>query len=117
MKITLTCINCYEDTSENEQLRPEMMELIGQLYINPKIKSQSQRYKCNRCLHEISVLVEIEKNENNDIEKIITLIGEEFEIVVGEKTGWGRKEVITAFNKACVKALIRLSREKGVDVI
>lgn len=53
-------------------------------------------------------------NKMNDYGRFIDILGEELEAQLATKTGWGRNEVRQAYDKACVKALIRLAKEQGV---
>ena len=41
-------------------------------------------------------------------------IREEFEKEIGTKTGWGKNEIMVAFDKACAKAIMRYAKDKGV---
>jgi hypothetical protein len=41
---------------------------------------------------------------------------EEFEKEVGSKTGWGKNEVMAAFDKAVVRALYRYAAQQGVSL-
>lgn len=41
---------------------------------------------------------------------------EEFEKEIGRKTGWGKNEIMVAFDKASIKALVRLAEKKGIDL-
>lgn len=58
MKITVVCISCTEDSEDEEHIE---MIIEGNLYFNPETKSQAQHYKCPKCLHEVSVVVEIKQ--------------------------------------------------------
>lgn len=41
-------------------------------------------------------------------------IREEFEKEIGTKTGWGKNEIMVAFDKAAAKAMMRYAKDKGV---
>lgn len=43
-------------------------------------------------------------------------IREEFEKEISTKTGWGKNEIMTAFDKAAVRAMIRYAKAQGVDL-
>ena len=47
----------------------------------------------------------------------VEILREEFEKQLQSKTGWGRNEVLTAFDKACISAMIRYATTKGFDLI
>lgn len=40
----------------------------------------------------------------------------EFEQEISTKTGWGKNEIMVAFDKATVRAMIRFARDKGVEL-
>lgn len=44
------------------------------------------------------------------------LVREEFEKLLKEKTGWGRNEVMTAFDKAWIFGMAKYAREKGISL-
>lgn len=46
----------------------------------------------------------------------LDLLREEFEKTIGAKTGWGKNEIMVAFDKASIKALVRLAEKKGIDL-
>ena len=46
-------------------------------------------------------------------EKFMVIFAAEFEKVLSTKTGWGRNEIILAFNKAAVSAAMRVIDEMG----
>ena len=55
MTITVICEDCTEDEDElNDSIE---MKLNGNLFFNPKTKTQSQRYHCPTCGHSILVVV------------------------------------------------------------
>ena len=43
-------------------------------------------------------------------------IREEFEQEIAKKTGWGKNEIMMAFDKASTKALYKYAAYKGVNV-
>ena len=43
-------------------------------------------------------------------------IREEFEREIAAKTGWGKNEIMVAFDKASIKALIKYAKDKGVEL-
>jgi len=50
------------------------------------------------------------------MDRLIELIREEFEKEVGVKTGWGKNEVMTCFDKACIRAITKFAREKAISL-
>jgi hypothetical protein len=46
----------------------------------------------------------------------IEIIREEFEKEIASKTGWGKNEIMVAFDKASVKALYRYAAMKGISL-
>lgn len=44
------------------------------------------------------------------------LMREEFEKEIGRKTGWGKNEIMIAFDKAAVRALYRYAAAKGISL-
>jgi len=44
------------------------------------------------------------------------LIREEFEKEISQKTGWGKNEIMVAFDKACSRALYRLAAARGISL-
>lgn len=44
------------------------------------------------------------------------ILREEFVKELAAKTGWGRVEVMTAFDKACARAMYRWAQMQGVNV-
>jgi hypothetical protein len=43
----------------------------------------------------------------NPFDRLLEALRQEFELELAAKTGWGRKEVIQAFDLATTKALLR----------
>lgn len=43
-------------------------------------------------------------------------IREEFEKEISTKTGWGKNEIMVAFDKAAARAIVRYAQSKGVDL-
>lgn len=41
--------------------------------------------------------------------ELITAISEEFNEILQQKTGWGRLEIMRAFDRACALALMKLA--------
>lgn len=41
---------------------------------------------------------------------------EEFEKEISQKTGWGKNEIMVAFDKAAVRAMIRFAKDKGIEL-
>lgn len=50
------------------------------------------------------------------MDKLVEYIREEFEKILQQKTGWGRNEVMTAFDKAWIIGMSRYAREKGISL-
>lgn len=46
----------------------------------------------------------------------LDLLREEFAKEIGSKTGWGKNEIMVAFDKASIRALIRYAKEKGIEL-
>lgn len=46
----------------------------------------------------------------------IEILREEFEQEIGKKTGWGKNEIMVAFDKASVRALYRYATMKGISL-
>lgn len=42
------------------------------------------------------------------------LIREEFEKEIGTKTGWGKNEIMVAYDKAAARAIYKYAQSKGV---
>lgn len=47
------------------------------------------------------------------MDRLIELLRQQFEEQLQAKTGWGRNEVLTCFDKACIRAMVLYAREKG----
>lgn len=47
---------------------------------------------------------------------LVEMIREEFEKQLQSKTNWGRNEVITALDKACIQAMIKYAKDKGINL-
>ncbi len=47
---------------------------------------------------------------------LLDLLREEFEQEIGRKTGWGKNEIMVAFDKASIRALVKLAKEKGISL-
>lgn len=43
-------------------------------------------------------------------------VREEFEKLIGQKTGWGKNEVMMLFDKAWIFGMARYAREKGISL-
>ena len=50
------------------------------------------------------------------MDKLLVYVREELVKILQEKTGWGRNEVLSAFDKAWAHGLARYAREKGVQL-
>ena len=50
------------------------------------------------------------------MDRLFNLVHEEFEKLLQQKTGWGRNEIMVAFNKAWIIGMSRYAREKGVSL-
>lgn len=46
----------------------------------------------------------------------IEILRKEFEIELAQKTGWGRNELLAAFDKASVRALYKYAKQQGVNL-
>ena len=46
----------------------------------------------------------------------LDILREEFESMIATKTGWGKNEIMVAFDKASIKALSRYAKQKGIDL-
>jgi len=46
----------------------------------------------------------------------LDILREEFEKAIVAKTGWSKNEIMVAFDKASIKALVRYAEGKGVDL-
>ncbi len=44
----------------------------------------------------------------------LDMLREEFVKEIGTKTGWGKNEIMVAFDKASIRALVRIAKEKGI---
>lgn len=47
---------------------------------------------------------------------LIEIIREEFEAVIKTKTGWGKNDVLIAFDKACIAGMIRYAKENKISL-
>lgn len=45
---------------------------------------------------------------------LVEIMREEFENEVSKKTGWGKNEIMMAFDKASIRAMIRYAKQQGV---
>jgi hypothetical protein len=50
------------------------------------------------------------------MDKLLLYVREEFEKIIKTKTGWGKNEIMMAFDKAWVFGMARYAREIGVDL-
>jgi len=46
----------------------------------------------------------------------IEILREEFDKEIAAKTGWGKNEIMIAFDKASVRALYRYAAQKGISL-
>lgn len=51
------------------------------------------------------------------MDRFLDLLREEFEKTIETKTGWGKNEVMVAFDRASIAALIKYAKEKGLGTI
>jgi hypothetical protein len=54
--------------------------------------------------------------ERTLMDKLMEYVREEFERLLSTKTGWGRNEVMAAFDKAWIFGMARYAREKGISL-
>lgn len=47
----------------------------------------------------------------------LDILREEFEEAIKVKTGWGKNEIMVAFDKASIRALARYAKLKGLELI
>lgn len=50
------------------------------------------------------------------MDRLMLLVREEFEKLIGTKTGWGKNEVMMLFDKAWIIGMSRFAREKGISL-
>ena len=47
----------------------------------------------------------------------LDMLREEFETELKTKTGWGRNEILIAFDKASVRAVVRYAKYRGIELM
>lgn len=50
------------------------------------------------------------------MDKLLFFVRDEFEKILSQKTGWGRNEIMAAFDKAWVFGIARYAKEKGISI-
>jgi len=51
------------------------------------------------------------------MDEFIKILREKFEDQLSNKTGWGRNEVMIAFDKACIGAIITYATKKNINLM